>query len=1104
MKHLRIAAGLLLLALFTLAGPAYTAVDSAVCSAADQAGCTGTNLKVNATEELSAQSARAPYVITSVAGTNTITGCATPAITAYIDGMTAHVKPVAANTGPVTFSWCGVGAIAATSQSGTALAANDLLSTNVYLFRYFAANNQWRALSLLGSGSTIAANSITNSLLAQMPANTIKGNNTGATANAADLTATQTTAMLDAFTSAAKGLVPASGGGTTNFLRADGTFAAPPGGGGGTPGGTSGQIQYNNAGAFGGFTAGGDFTLVPSTGLGTLNANVVTNAKAAQMAANTFKGNNTGATANAADLTAAQAKTVLAITGADVSNTPAGNVAATTVQAAINELDTEKQISDTDLTCIAGLTSAADKIPYFTGAGTCALADFSSTIRTLITTPTSANLRAMLSDELGAGVLVFLGAPADDQVPVGDSATATTWRTLPTTSATQKLSYDAATNSFSAATDDDVPEVGDFAALVGGTGIDNASGTLNFNATEVSSLVWGAGAFTTQTFDAGATDPVFTYSSPATMLMSGGGTSPIMGLDDQGVFRLLEEDAGGNNFLAFQAPAAVTTDATCVFEDDANFIPDSCVGDGSDDDIPEAADFSNLTASTGLVNSPVGTILFDFSDAGASPTLTADATRFTSNATVPGYMVFEGDTADAFETRIAVTDPTADRTFTLPNADSNAVQPLTCGGTDKVSGISSAGVVTCSADAGAGSGSAAAINGSASASFNLNATTPAAPTGGKNVTWQVSAGSPDQVSAYILNTQMLIGQAVSSTATGTQNDFSPTNWDGTEPNKAAIIDWDGTAPMMLTGVAGGTSTRLLVLRNRTTEQLIVIQNEASTSTAANRFTGLAVATAHMVVLPGESMKFIYDATSSRWRPAQPVDELTLRLAWTRIAQVPGTGTAPISLGIAHTTANAGTVSTPTITTTNYHVGLRRTNVINPAAAGSVSGTRHAIQTVWRGNAAGTGGFLAHYIWGYSAINTTDPTSFVGLFSSTAIAPNQNMNANLNAAGFGFNPLDTTIQTMTNDGTTTGTKVNTGIAINTTAVYEGFIFAIPGGTGISFVLWRKDDVTAAPSVNFASTDLPTTTSLLASYVYVGNRAVATQFGIDFMLLEELRP
>jgi hypothetical protein len=82
-----------------------------------------------------------------------------------------------------------------------------------------------------GNGSfaaTIASNAVTNAKLAQMAAHTFKGNNTGSPANALDLTATQLTAELDLFTSALKGLVPLSGGGTTNFLRADGTWAAPP------------------------------------------------------------------------------------------------------------------------------------------------------------------------------------------------------------------------------------------------------------------------------------------------------------------------------------------------------------------------------------------------------------------------------------------------------------------------------------------------------------------------------------------------------------------------------------------------------------------------------------------------------------------------------------------------------------------------------------------------------------------------------------------------------------------------------------------------------------------------------------------------------------
>ncbi len=81
------------------------------------------------------------------------------------------------------------------------------------------------------AATTIQTNVVTNAKAAQMATLTIKGNDTGGTANASDLTVAQVNAILPVFTSTLNGLAPLSGGGSTNFLRADGTWAAPAGAG---------------------------------------------------------------------------------------------------------------------------------------------------------------------------------------------------------------------------------------------------------------------------------------------------------------------------------------------------------------------------------------------------------------------------------------------------------------------------------------------------------------------------------------------------------------------------------------------------------------------------------------------------------------------------------------------------------------------------------------------------------------------------------------------------------------------------------------------------------------------------------------------------------
>ena len=89
-------------------------------------------------------------------------------------------------------------------------------------------------------GGQVADNAITYAKIQDVSATSrFLGRITAGAGDTEELTGTQATTLLDAFTSGLKGLAPASGGGTTNFLRADGSWVAPAGGGDVTGGSAS-------------------------------------------------------------------------------------------------------------------------------------------------------------------------------------------------------------------------------------------------------------------------------------------------------------------------------------------------------------------------------------------------------------------------------------------------------------------------------------------------------------------------------------------------------------------------------------------------------------------------------------------------------------------------------------------------------------------------------------------------------------------------------------------------------------------------------------------------------------------------------------------------
>ena len=65
-----------------------------------------------------------------------------------------------------------------------------------------------------------------------------------------------------------------------------------------------------------------------------------------------------------------------------------------------------------------------------------------------------------------------------------------------------------------------------------------------------------------------------------------------------------------------------------------------------------------------------------------------------SDLTVSGTVIFEGSTADSFETTLQVTDPTADRTLTLPDKSGTLATTDDLAGTDTLSDVTGRGATT--------------------------------------------------------------------------------------------------------------------------------------------------------------------------------------------------------------------------------------------------------------------------------------------------------------------------------------------------------------------------------------------------------------------------
>ena len=147
-----------------------------------------------------------------------------------------------------------------------------------------------------------------------------------------------------------------------------------------------------------------------------------------------------------------------------------------------------------------------------------------------------------------------------------------------------------------------------------------------------------------------------------------------------------------------------------------------------------------------------------------------------------------------------------------------------------------------------------------------------------------------------LRFEQLMGSTSPTQITSNQNDYNPTGL-----SSVAVLRLSSDAARDITGLAGGASTRRIVLAN-TGSFAITLKDESSSSSAANRF----ALSADAVIAVDESVELLYDGTSSRWRTVggTPLIPLTVANggtgATTLTGVVKGNGTSAFSAATAGT------------------------------------------------------------------------------------------------------------------------------------------------------------------------------------------------------------
>ncbi|HUO50790.1 MAG TPA: hypothetical protein VMU25_04480 [Candidatus Paceibacterota bacterium] len=195
--------------------------------------------------------------------------------------------------------------------------------------------------------------------------------------------------------------------------------------------------------------------------------------------------------------------------------------------------------------------------------------------------------------------------------------------------------------------------------------------------------------------------------------------------------------------------------------------------------------------------------------------------------------------------------------------------------------------------------------------------------------------------------------------------------------------------------------------------------------------------------------------------------------------------------------NSGTCANPAPATTNFKSATVRTTFSTGTTAGTVAYSRPGRLQVWRGNAAGLGGFFFTIRFGLNTLASGN-RAFVGLTDTAGNPTNVDPTTSTTPGkiGMAINTTTGNWQFVTNiTGTApTVTDLGTSFPVNTTDLFELILFSQQNGSAINYRI--TDLSTGAQTNGSVSANIPSNTTFLAPLFWITNNATAAAAIMDF--------